>query len=93
VSFINRGVLQRVLDAGKKEPVQSSTIVSSIAHPHRSLPPGKQWVSHDKPGGQAARRRLRQQAALQAKKMKREYGSSAVSGMTDEGALLLDFKE
>jgi hypothetical protein len=41
-----------------------------IAHPHRSLPPGKQYLAHDGNGARA--RRLRQQRALEAKRLRKQ---------------------
>jgi hypothetical protein len=41
------------------------------AHPHRALPPGKQWLPHEKVGGKAAQRRLRQAARLEEKRRRK----------------------
>jgi len=72
-----------------ENPPHPTAVVGLIAHPHRSLPPGQQYRAHD--GRQARARRLRQQARLEAKRLRKQYGSSAVEGRNEEGALLLDF--
>lgn len=99
MSFINRGVLQRQREASRPEPTPKTATPPSIAHPYRSLPPGKQWRAHD--GKQAQARRRRQMQRQREKAAKKEFGSTAVQGvMVDfgpgvpvelHGALLLDF--
>lgn len=92
MAFINRAVLQRVHEASKPVLTPKTSTPSAIQHPHRALPPGKQWVAHEKPNGQAAQRRLRQQKRLELKRLKKEFGITCVSGREGD-ALILDFPE
>lgn len=48
-----------------------------------------QWVAHDKPKGQAAARRLRQQAAIEAKRRKVTFGVDVdTDGRTPAGLIV-----
>lgn len=90
MSFVNRGVLNRVREASKKPSAPpSTTAVPMIKHPHCALEPGKTWLPHD--GKRARERRLRQQRQLELKRLRKKFGSSVVSGVGPDGALHLDF--
>ena len=81
--------LNRPVLSSMREPPERTTITPMLAHPDRSLPPGMQYVGHDGRGARA--RRARQQMRLEQKRLRKQYGSAAVSGRTDDGALVLDF--
>jgi hypothetical protein len=54
----------------------------------------QQWVAHDKPGGRAANRRLRQRAALEARNLKRHYGVAIdAEGRTPAGIIVASARE
>jgi hypothetical protein len=96
MAYMNRAVIQRSSANGRaqhaKPQPERTTVAPVLQHPHRALPPGHQYLPHDKPGGKAAQRRLRQMRAQELKRLKKEYGSTAVQGRED-GGLLLDFAE
>ena len=74
-----------------RNPPAPTRTPSMLAHPHRALPPGNQWMPHERAGSQSAKRRLRQAAALKLKQLRKSYGgSTSVVGM-EQGAVILDF--
>lgn len=65
--------------------------MSSTLRQHDGKIPGmrQQWVAHDKPGGQAAQRRLRQQAAIHAKQRRTVAGVEVdANGRTPAGLIV-----
>ena len=63
---MKRGV-QRVITGAEIE----QRIRASVKHPHRALPPGAQYIGHDRPDKKAAQRRLKQMERKALKDAKR----------------------
>jgi hypothetical protein len=64
-----------------------------IIQTHHALNRGESWISHEKPHGKAAHRRLKQRARDERNRLRKQYGSSVVSAQDPDGALILDFPE
>lgn len=71
------------------KPPKGTGTTSVLSHPHRALPPGKQYNAHC--GTKARERTLRQQARTEQKRLRTQYGSTSVVGKDpDSGGLILD---